>query len=381
MPNSPTLTSAYLLELGSTPELSWAELDSLFGDKVKRVDTNLAILNQPQETVDQLIDILGGTIKIFQVLDTLPLTTSNQELEIKLLKLLETNQKLKFFVAEINRHHLPAIDLSKIKTHLTEAGQTVRYMAGPRQGLSAAILRHKTGIKELAVINTPEHIYLAQTLAVQDIDDWTKRDRGKPFADRQRGLLTPKVARMMVNLAGSNRQRIIYDPFCGTGTILMEAGILGFERLVGSDLDPDAVTGSSQNLEWLQTNYQITVGINIFPADATKAQPQPIPDVIVTEPFLGKLKPKAHQVPNIVKGLTKLYIGTLKNWHHWLKPGSEVVIIFPRFIEASGPSVYENLIDKFDQLGYTTTLEPIIYARPKAIVQRQIVRLKVKQYT
>lgn len=378
MPNSQSLPSSYLLELGSTPELSLAELTSLFGDQIKRIDTHLAIYSHPQASADQLIDTLGGTIKVFLIQEELPLTVDNQEIETRLLQFLAPTQKLKFFVAEINRHHLPAIELADIKTKLAQSGHTVRYLDGPRQGLSAAILRHKSGIRELAVINTPQNILIAETLAVQDIDNWTKIDRGKPFADRQRGLLTPKVARMMVNLAGPDRQKLLYDPFCGTGTILMEAGILGYRQLLGSDQDPTAISGSKQNLEWLNANFETDFQANVFLSDSTQAKPDPVPDVIVTEPFLGKLKPKPHQIPNIAKGLTKLYIGTLKNFHSWLKPGSEVIMIFPRFIEASGPSIYENLIDKLNQLGYTTTLEPIIYSRPKAVVQREIVRLKVK---
>ena len=378
MQTSQPLPAKYLLELGSTPELSWAELESLYGEKVERTDTNLATLNHPSASATQVVNTLGGTVKIFSILEELDLSTSSQEVEEKILTTLSTSSKIKFFVAELNRHHLPALELSSIKIKLAEAGHSVRYLRGPRQGLSAALLRHKSGIRELAVINTPLHILLCETQAVQDIDDWTKRDRGKPFAERQRGMLTPKVARIMVNLAGPNRDQVIYDPFCGTGTILMEAAMLGYKTLLGSDFDSTATTGTEQNLAWLAQNYQVDPQTDIFTSDATKAKPKITPNLIVTEPFLGKLKPKPPQIPNIIKGLTKLYIGTLKNFHSILEPGSQVIIIFPRFIESSHPSVLDNLIDKFDQLGYTTTLEAIKYARPKAVVARQIVRLEVK---
>ena len=48
------------------------------------------------------------------------------------------------------------------------------------------------------------------------------------------GCMSPKLARCMVNLSRIREGDLVLDPFCGTGGILMEAGIIG-ARLVGCE--------------------------------------------------------------------------------------------------------------------------------------------------
>jgi len=60
--------------------------------------------------------------------------------------------------------------------------------------------------------------------------------------------LHPKLARTMVNLARTPRQGTILDPFCGTGGILMEAGLMGI-KVVGGDLEEKMIHGTRDNLD------------------------------------------------------------------------------------------------------------------------------------
>ncbi|MEM2273055.1 MAG: DNA methyltransferase [Candidatus Bathyarchaeia archaeon] len=62
--------------------------------------------------------------------------------------------------------------------------------------------------------------------------------------------LTAKMARCMVNLAQSRRGDLILDPFCGTGSILIEAGLIGC-RVIGFDVKRYMVKGSIKNLDSL----------------------------------------------------------------------------------------------------------------------------------
>jgi len=50
---------------------------------------------------------------------------------------------------------------------------------------------------------------------VQDINAYTKRDFGKK-RDMDTGMLPPKLAQMMINIANNGKQEItsLYDPFC-----------------------------------------------------------------------------------------------------------------------------------------------------------------------
>jgi len=55
----------------------------------------------------------------------------------------------------------------------------------------------------------------------------------------------PRLARAMVNMAGPGT---LLDPFCGTGGILIEAGLMG-RRAVGYDIDENMLEMSRRNLE------------------------------------------------------------------------------------------------------------------------------------
>jgi len=76
--------------------------------------------------------------------------------------------------------------------------------------------------------------------------------------------LDPFLARAMVNLSEINGSEIIYDPFCGTGSLLIEAALIGIKS-VGSDISQKMVRGSSLNLKAFGIQ-----DINIFRADSRK---------------------------------------------------------------------------------------------------------------
>ena len=60
--------------------------------------------------------------------------------------------------------------------------------------------------------------------------------------------LDPFLARAMVNLAGTKPPVTLYDPFCGSGSILIEAALMGF-KIIGSDINHKMVRGASLNLK------------------------------------------------------------------------------------------------------------------------------------
>jgi Putative RNA methylase family UPF0020 len=70
------------------------------------------------------------------------------------------------------------------------------------------------------------------------------RHRGGRESERP-GALRPTVAAAMVRLAG-RAGGVLYDPFCGSGTIMLEAAAAGWE-VAGSDIDPDAVETARRN--------------------------------------------------------------------------------------------------------------------------------------
>jgi tRNA (guanine6-N2)-methyltransferase len=100
------------------------------------------------------------------------------------------------------------------------------------------------------------------------------------------GSLRPTVAAAMVMLTcGTGSGLRVFDPFCGSGTILAEAAALG-HRVSGSDLDPDAVAATVAN-----------VGATVVrQADALRPGTWPRPgeaDAIITNMPWGKQIPIA----------------------------------------------------------------------------------------
>ncbi|MGZ4904117.1 MAG: methyltransferase domain-containing protein [Halobacteriota archaeon] len=75
----------------------------------------------------------------------------------------------------------------------------------------------------------------------------SRRPRVRPFF--YPGVLLPRMARVAVNLAGAQPRELLLDPFCGTGGILLEAGLVG-TTIVGSDADSRMVHGTRLNLDY-----------------------------------------------------------------------------------------------------------------------------------
>lgn len=368
--------------LGSTPALSLLELQRYFADPtLTEVAQGVVKLELADNvTAGEVLLQLGGTVKIARELEVLDRDASQETIYQAIaaqLQAVSSSEKITFGLGELGRNHLDSLSVDAVKDLLKKADKRARYIEAPRSGLSAAVLLHHT-VSEILVIRTSSKTVLALTESVQNIDTWTKVDREKPYADRKKGMLPPKIARIMINLACGQThhpEAVLLDPFCGSGTVLLEAAARSIE-VIGTDLDKDAVEGTLKNLEWFKTSFGAIFEFSVFQADATKVQVTKKVNYLVTEPFLGKPKPAAHQVANIFKGLEKMYLGAFKHWRSILLPGATVVIIFPRALsEGTGLKndvSLDSLIDKLKTLGYTPILEPVLYHRPQAVIGREI---------
>jgi tRNA G10 N-methylase Trm11 len=377
--------SIFYCHLGNTPELSLFELENVLKQTPVSVLPTVAKVELPNtEAAKELMTILGGTVKIYQHLESFPEPDEDNITQSAINHLVGiTSAKVTFGISHVGEAGETPIklDIVAVKHALKDRNIPSRYVDSDSQyGVAVPILLKKL-THELVVITTPEEAILAETVAVQDINDWTKRDRHKPYADRKKGMLPPKVARMMVNiglglLPGDKDKSDITlsDPFCGSGTVLMEASMLGV-KVEGSDLDKEAAQGTRDNLAWLSTAYDKKITFSVAQRDATQrvmSVTKPWVDTIVTEPFLGKPTPKDKELGNIFKGLYRLYLGAFKNWVYQLNDGASVAIVFPIVETDMHRYSLEPLIDKLKDLGYTSVSRPIVYRRPQAIVQRQI---------
>ena len=94
-------------------------------------------------------------------------------------------------------------------------------------------LRHPD--TEIHVFVTPSGVYWGHPLIVLDGDQFAPREpHRRPF---WRSIALPqRKARCLVNLSGAKPGDLLLDPFCGTGSIPIEAALMGI-RCVASDVD------------------------------------------------------------------------------------------------------------------------------------------------
>ncbi len=113
------------------------------------------------------------------------------------------------------------------------------------------------GKNYLHVLFSEYGVIVGYPLARQDTSKLRIRSPGKrPFF---RSIASPPtLSRILVNLARVREGDTILDPFCGTGSILIEAGFMGIHG-IGVDIDWELVHGSMKNIEYYSLWNQIIV--------------------------------------------------------------------------------------------------------------------------
>jgi tRNA G10 N-methylase Trm11 len=369
------MTTLYAV-LGNTPALSLLELSAVTNSEVFLLMPNLAKL-ETSLSAGKLGQLLGGTIKLVSALKT----TTKQDLLQDLTGLIQQTESKNVAITSMTTvSHLAEGEVHSIKKEVTKT-RPIRFLSLATQNHSLVALR-KQHVAEFVIFADDGVLTIGETVWIQDADDWTKLDRSKPYRDIKKGMLPPKVARIMVNLGQCGQAGLtLADPFCGTGTILLEAALTGSARVIGSDTDEASILGSAKNLAWLKNSYpELDFTSELFKADATHLDEHVKNfDVVVTEPYMGPLLdlkhlPPKEKIKNIARGLSKLYLGALKSWHKCLPEKGRVVISIPSF--NLGTRSYPTLaIDDYARLGYNY-ISSVAYSKIDATVIRNITILE-----
>ncbi len=381
--------------LGLHPELSLAELETVTKTKADQSSDQAAVFESDGH-IPELQGILGGTQKLGEILGTVK---DHQEIEKHLHALLierETEGKLKFGISvydlgspkrtrEIQKYmHKVGISVKKI---VKESGRSVRLVTSKDPVLSTVVVEKNKlvtkGIEFVLLVDASE-IHIGVTKAVQDFEDWSHRDYDRPGRDAKSGMLPPKLARMMVNLAGVRpRDSYLLDPFCGSGTVLMEASLLEFDNVIGSDISKKAIDDTRKNLDWLtKEKYRVADNTLICESatELTKHLDKNSVDVIVTEPFLGNPrsgKERVQDVEHAIEALTELYESSFEELDKILKPGGVMVIASPiHFVKEQAFPV--PTIEILEKLGYEQVQKPLLYKREKQHLGRNILVFRKK---
>jgi tRNA G10 N-methylase Trm11 len=398
----------YAFILGRNPELSIAELGAVLGGNLKIPHHQAVVFfsGELPQTPQDFLNRLGGCVEILEIFEEkIPVDA----LEPAIVNFLKNKPgKIVFalnLVPENKKSKLLKFLLPRVKKSLQQVGRSAAFLNKDFQNVNAvAAVKQKLVESDtnVSVIDESEgKISLGYSVAMQDFEAYSKRDYGKPFRDPQSGMLPPKLAQIMVNLSVSaseaKQSSAILDPFCGTGTILMEALLMGYS-VIGSDVDSRMVEGAKKNIDWLvrahttreyerarfyQKNATELTASDVIarPAEGLSKQAN---FVIVPEPYLG---PPLSQFPaeNFLKKLTadleKLYLEFFKNLASWLPKSTPIVFVFPYWKKGSArQSLASPIVAKIESLGYSkTTFVPLqtaslFYDRPNSIVGREIVR-------
>jgi tRNA G10 N-methylase Trm11 len=389
-----------LFLLGRQPLIGLAELESIFGAE-KIIDSwdRYALLDIDHNSLSHTM--LGSVIKIGLVEDEVAFSKLNDIndhlFKIISKKLVERGISNKFNVGissygcNKNSKDLTKISLS-IKKLLKKDGFSIRIIPNKDEQLSTAQVIHNDltnphkGI-EVFFVRKKDSVFICSTTSEQDIDSYTARDQARPFRDAFVGMLPPKLAQTIINLALGKSDRsncTLLDPFCGTGVILQEAVLMGIPEIVGTDLEERMVEYSQGNIDWLEKRFDCSSqSITITKGDATTARWENI-KTVATETYLGQplsTIPNKEKLRDIIDPVNLLHKKFLKNLHSQLKPGSRICIAIPAWKVRNDNFIHLPILDQLSVLGYNrVALEKVnskdlLYFRPDQIVARELVIL------
>jgi len=346
---------------------------------------------------------LGGTVKLGTIVEEINLTDLDPECFAEIIASKPRGDEVVFGLTAIGgttamqkRFKKLPLELKKI---LKNNGLRCRWVTGKDDGeiSPAAVAKLKLtteGYDFVCVIHEGK-LYIGLTTHVQDADAWSLRDYGRPMRNDRAGMLPPKLARMMVNMAQIEKGETLLDPFCGNGAVLMEAALASQPGLmIGSDIEEEQTDSCKENLDWLVKEKILTSDdakrTNIFPEDvrdlADHIKPSSI-DVVVTEGTLGPPLRGSESKQAIERNageVSKLWIDALRTLHPLLKPHARLVIIWPSY-KTDGGLARVQLDDEMSDLGYAIVNplagwddsgNPLLYHRQGQHVARRIVVLK-----
>jgi tRNA G10 N-methylase Trm11 len=169
------------------------------------------------------------------------------------------------------------------------------------------------------------------------------------------GMLPPKLAQILINLAGAPGK--IWDPFCGSGTLVMEGLLMGRD-MMGSDIKPEHVEGAKKNIEWLIHNYELKIkNYELFVHDATYPLKANF-SAIVFEGDLGIPHTQLIQtdrIKTIIHYLDDLYIRFFANLKY-MQCKTPIVCALPFFRLKDGQELnLGKTIEAIEEMGFKKT--------------------------
>jgi tRNA (guanine10-N2)-dimethyltransferase len=165
------------------------------------------------------------------------------------------------------------------------------------------------------VVITDENVFVSVQISQINRSDFEKRKAHlRPFFSPI--SLHPKIARALVNISLAKKGDTLLDPFCGTGGILIEAGLMDI-NVIGNDISENMVSGAQKNLQRYGINpTEMMVGdVEMIPG-----QINGFVDVVVSDLPYGKATSTKGEAVH------ELHARSICCIEKMLKPGGRAVI-------------------------------------------------------
>ena len=337
----------YIFQTGHGKGLSKMEIEATSAPDaiIDEVEDGFVVEDKLEDPIAHL-NRLGGTVRILEVVQTGP-SSMPLNFEEWVTKAVEEGVKNKEGKVRygVSMHPKSEKVLTKIligsKKRLKEVLGNVRFVNKDFQNLSSVQAWHEglleDGAIELHLFQGEKKWYLARTVAIQDFESYSHRDYNRPARSAKNGMFPPKLAQVLINLAIGARQPSkeisIVDPFCGSGTVLQEAWLMGC-KTQGSDLSAPIIDDAKANLSWLHYEYQLENPPYVFVKDATQLTKEDLPTGLVffvSETTLGPALTEAlpaAELKKVQSELENLYDAFFANLKK-IAPGTTMVFTTP----------------------------------------------------
>lgn len=408
--------------LGRQPALGMAELEKLYGSESVRWFSDTSAL---VDTDELSIARLGGTVKAGRVVAELPRGDWRQA-SMRLVRAyarawVEFDGKITLGISAYGFSVSPR-EVQKtgivLKQKLKGSKASLRLLPNATPALSTAAAHHnKLGLAsnkvELLVIRARSgKIIIAESTGAQNITAYARRDQERPKRDAFVGMLPPKLAQMMINLAspkvevgtapravtragvtaesrpaaatskhlqpelqatpghdlklgakpfasgggrdGEQNNARLLDPFCGTGVLLQEAALLGYS-VYGTDLSDKMIDFTQQNLQWLADSHRLNVDATLHQGDAMTTKWSGPISAVACETYLGQpfsAPPSPAKLAEVRKNCDHIISTFLKNIASQLAPGTPLCVAVPAWRAQDGSFTHLPLAGKLEQLGF-----------------------------
>lgn len=365
----------YAFFFGSNSDLSKLELLSVL--KVENINyeinflqNNFFVISLDKKLPENFILYLGGTIRILELFYESDFCDEKYVSRVSLPKIDKFNYSLTFIGTE---EYEEQILKDSIRSTLVDKGKKAQLKSANSKTLISSGRYYQGKLDEgfeLLLIKSDYRFLFFQTIQASSSQYYKSLDENRPSRKFTHGT-SFRLAKILINLLCLKKGTKIFDPFCGTGTFLVQGLASGF-HVEGIDNDSELVEIAQENLLWAEGFIDNKMSHHVRVGDAQESKFNA--DGVVFEPFMGPFLTKTlsvSQAKSEIAKLNELYSLVFKNISRNLKPGSPIVCILPGYLTREKNVIFTDdavfldnnfiLKDLKSELNYTTLKNKIDY--------------------